>query len=380
MLKIIREYALALAAIVLLYIPVAAQAAVVTNTTDQLFNAVDETSDTLRVNPFTQLSIFVSGTYEDVNTVVLQRGVGSPGSGAFEDVLTVTSGTANARVTSLWTSGPNPSSYRLKMSATGTGDVVAYLTDWPVAARTWVTNADQIVLFDDFTGINSSSTTVLNASRYLSHNSDSGGGTAGAMDVSIQEGAVVMNSGTTTDNGTCMSAISAANFGALVSDGTMSFELRIRSAAVTGVVTAGFSTVVCVSDVVPIASILALVVDQVDAGSESLAVISRDDDATTATEWQVISAIANAEGANALEVPLGVVTAADTYVVLRVEIDALGNAYFYVDGNLGHAEPLAVTTTARMIPILHLMESAVDAGAVISFIDYWEFVVVRPSG
>ena len=367
-------------AVALLYIPIGVQAAVVTNTTDQLFNAVNETSTTLRVNPFTQISIFVSGTYAAGNTVVLQRGVGSPGSGAFEDVATVTIGTASTRVVTRWTSGPNPSSYRLKMTATGTGDVVAYLTDWPVTARTWVTNADQIVQFDDFTGDNSSSTTVLNASRYLSHNSDAGGGTAGAMDVAIQEGAVVMNSGTTADDGTCMSAISAAIKGALVSDGTMSFELRIRSAAVTGVVLAGFTSAECVSDTVPIASVLALVVDQVDGGSESMAVHIRDDDATTATEWQAISAIADAEGANALEVLLGVVTAADTYVVLRVEIDALGNAYWYIAGSLVHAEPLAVTITARMIPILHLMESTVNAGAVISFIDYWEFVQARPSG
>jgi len=77
-------------AVALLYIPIGVQAAVVTNTTDQLFNAVNETSTTLRVNPFTQISIFVSGTYAAGNTVVLQRGVGSPGSGAFEDVATVT--------------------------------------------------------------------------------------------------------------------------------------------------------------------------------------------------------------------------------------------------------------------------------------------------
>ncbi len=189
-----------------------------------------------------------------------------------------------------------------------------------------------------------------------------------------------MNSGTATDDGTCMSAITASNHGALVADGWMSFEIRIRSAAVTGVVIAGFTTAECVADTVPIASVLNLVTDQVDAGSESLAVIIRDDDATTATEWQAVSAIANTEGANTLEVPLGVITAINTYVVLRVEIDSAGNAYFYINGALKHAEPLAVTTSARLIPILHLMESGVDAGAVISFIDYWEFVRARPTG
>ncbi|KKN29919.1 hypothetical protein LCGC14_0839180 [marine sediment metagenome] len=373
---------LATAAILSLGIAPWAQAAVVTNTTDQLFNAVDEISTTLTTEAGTVLTTFVSGTYAVANVVRLQREVGSPGSGTWENVTRVTgaSTTANARVVTTWTTGTGTEGYRLIMTATGTGAVVAYLTDAAVTARTWVNNSSQIVMFDDFIGMNSTSTTALNASRYVTQDSNSGGGTVAVMDVAIQEGAVVMDSGTTADDGTCMSAITAASFGALVSDGWTSFELRIRSAAVTGVVTMGLSNVICVADVVPIASVLALVVDQVDGGSESLALITRDDDATTATEWQAISAIADAEGANALEVPLGVITAADTYVVLRVEIDSGGNAYFYVAGNLVHAEPLAVTTTARLAPILHLMESTVDAGAVISFIDYWEFVAPRPTG
>ncbi len=364
-----------------LYMPWAAQAAVVTNTTDQLFNAVDEISATLTVEAGTVLTTFVSGTYASGNVVRLQREVGSPGSGTWENVQTVTGATtvANARVVSAWTTGLGTEGYRLIMTATGTGAVVAYLTDHAVTAAANVTSATRITYFDEFNGINSASTTVLNASRYVSTDSNSGGGTVGAMDVSIQEGAVVMNSGTTTDDGTCMSAITSGSFGGLVSDGPISFEIRIRSAAVTGVVFMTLADTVCAADTVPLASVLALVVDQVDGGSESLAGIMRDQDATSAAQWHAISAIADTEGANALEVPLGISTDADVYVVLRVETDALGNAYFYVNGALKHAEALAVTTSARLIPVLHLMESAGDDGAVISMIDYWEFSVARPT-
>ena len=382
MFKTIRGYALALAAIVLLYIPVVAQAAVVTNTTDQLFNAVGETSDTLRVDPFTTISTFVSGTYAAGNTVVLQREVGSPGSGAFENVQTVTSGTLNARVTSLWTSGPNSESYRLNMTATGTGDVVAYLTNWAVTAVTWVTNADQIVFFDDFMGdTNDGSLTVINPSLYVSQNSDIGGPAALALvTTAIQEGGVTLVGGTTAENGLCMSMVTTASFGALVSDGTMSFEVRLRTDTLDGKMVVLLASVACVADVVPLVDIDSGVVSQVDAGSESLAGFVRQDEADDTDDWQAISAIADAEGANALEVPLGTATAVDTYVILRIEIDSAGNAYWYVAGSLVHAEPLAVTTTARLIPLIQDMETALNVGAVTMIIDYLEFVQARPSG
>ena len=380
MFKTFRDWCLGAGAVLLLGVWGSAQAAVVTNTTDQLFNAVGETSDTLRVDPFTTISTFVSGTYESVNTVVLQRGVGSPGSGAFEDVLTVTSGTLNARVTSLWTTGPNPESYRLNMTATGTGDVIAYLTDWPVTAIDWVTDADQIVFFDDFMGdTNDGSLTVVNPSLYVTQDSDVGGGTIAAVTTAIQEGGVTLIGGTTAENGVCMSMVTTASFGALVSDGTMSLEVRLRTDTLDGKMVVLLASVACVADVVPLVDIDSGVVSQVDAGSESLAGFVRQDEGTDTDDWQAISAIADAEGANALEVPLGTATAVDTYVILRVEIDSAGNAYFYVAGSLVHAEPLAVTTTARLIPLIQDMETALNVGAVTMVIDYLEFVQARPS-
>ena len=384
MLKIIREYALALAAIVLLYIPVAAQAAVVTNTTDQLLNAVGETTSTLRVNtPFTNLSIFVSGTYEDVNTVILQREVGSPGSGAFEDVVTVTSGTANARVVTRWKSGPNVESYRLKMSATGTGAVVAYLTDWPITPVTYVTNATTIVMFDDFDGVNSASTTVINASRYVSQTQSTSGGTVAAATTDDGEGAVDILSGDDSSNAgdeaTCMGALTTARHGALVSDGIIVFEARLRANSINGIVAAGLIDIACVADNVPVADIDSgtVVFNGATAGG---ALIWQQDEATDVDDFQAISAISNVEGANALEVPMGVAIVADTYFTLRVETDTAGNAYFYVDGTLLHAEPLAVTTTDVLVPMVQAV-ATIDgtSEAVTITVDYWLSVKPRPA-
>ena len=377
------EYALALALFVGVSFGAQAQT-VVTNTTDQLFNAVGEASSTLRPATSTQLSIFVSGTYESVNTVVLQREVGSPGSGAFEDVLTVTNGTADARVTSLWTTGTNAESYRLNMTATGTGAVVAYLTDWPVTAVTWVRNADQTVFFDEFYSnqweTNADSTTIISDAFYVTQDSDVNGGTIAAVTTAIQEGGVTLVGGVTAENGVCMSMVTTASFGALVSDGTMSFEVRLRTDTLDGKMVVLLASVACVADVVPLVDIDSGVVSQVDAGSESLAGFVRQDEGTDTDDWQAISAIADAEGANALEVPLGTATAVDTYVTLRIEIDSAGNAYWYIAGSLVHAEPLAVTTTARLIPLIQDMETALNVGAVTMIIDYFEFVQARPSG
>ena len=377
MLKFIQ--ALALAA--LLYVPWSTQAAVVTNTTDQLFNAVDETSSTLRVAPTTQLSIFVSGTYENVNTVVLQREVGSPGSGAFQDVVTVTSGTANARVVTRWTTGPNPSSYRLKMTATGTGAVVAYLTAWPVTPVVWTTGATRIVQFDDFTGDNSTSTTAINASKYVSETQSTSGGSIAVATGAIQEGGVSIVSGDDSSNlgdeSTCMSALTLATFGALVSDGIISFEARLRVDTIAGSVAAGLIDIACVADNVPVADIDSgtVVFNGATAGG---ALIWQQDEATDVDDFQAISALSNAEGANALEVPMGVALVADTYFTLRVETDTAGNAYFYVDGTLLHAEPLAVTTTDRLVPMIQANSTIPGTQVVTIVVDYWEFSVPRP--
>ncbi len=362
-----------------------AQAAVVTNTTDQLFNAVNEVSSTIRVAPFAELSVFVSGTYEDANTMVLQREVGSPGSGAFEDVQTVTTGTADARVVTRWTAGPNPSSYRLKMSATGTGDVVAYLTDHAVTARTLPTlsTATEIVFFDDFFGENNDgSLTVVNPSLYVTTQGADSEGTIGAVATAVHEGGATLISG---DNAVgseiCISMVDEATSGALPSDGDIVFEVRFRPAEIDGLTYMTLQAQNCTASgtVDVMIDIDSGVVAQLDANNADMAGIARQDEATDTDDWQSFSSLIDVEGSNALEVPLGTATPINTYITLRVEVDTAGDAYFYVAGTLQHAEALAVTPGTRLIPSVVVAETAAGGGTVTMVIDYWMFVVPRPA-
>ena len=380
--------ALALGAVLLLSTQTVAQAAVVTNTTDQLFNAVGETSTTLRVNtPRTKLSVFVSGTYEDVNTVVLQREVGSSGSGAFEDVLTVTSGTANARVVSQWQTGPNPSSYRLRMTATGTGAVVAYLTDKPVTARTITqlpANESRIVLFDDFYGgLNDGSLTVVNPSLYVATQGADSQGTIAARIVSAgEEGVVQLVSGDAlAGSEVCLSMVDEVDFGAIASDGEIIFEVRLAAAQVDGLTYMTLQGQECTAaaSVDVLIDIDSGVVGQVDGSNVDMAGIARQDEATDTDDWQAFSSLIDVEGANALEVPLGVVGVAGEYDTLRVEIDTVGNAYFFINGDLVHAEALAVTASQRLIPAIVTAETAAGGGTVTIDLDYLLFITGRPS-
>jgi hypothetical protein len=268
------------------------------------------------------------------------------------------------------------------MTATGTGDVVAYLTNWPVTARTWVTDATHIVHFDDFIGYNSASTTVINASRYVSQTQTTSGGTIAAASVGIQEGALIMLSGDDSsdagDESTCVGAITLASMSALASDGIISFEVRLRSDEAGGIVGAGLIDIACVADNIPVADIDsgAVTFNGATAGG---AMIWQQDEATDVDDFQAISALANVEGANALEVPMGVALVVDIYFTLRVETDTAGNAYFYVDGTLLHAEPLAVGPATRLIPMVQAGATNDGSDDVVTLIiDSWEFMVPRP--
>jgi len=352
-----------------------------------LFNAVDEASDTLRVAANAKLSIFVSGTYATDNIVWLQKAT-AVGSGAWENVIRVTgtSTVANARVETYWDSGPNPADYRLFMSATGTGAVVAYLTDknrTAVSIHDYANSATQIVTFDDFMGqSNDGSLTVLNPSMYLTTRGEDQEGTIAAVTVAIQEGAVTIVSGDNlAGSEICMSAITTGSFGALPSDGPIVFEIRQAGANIDGITYMALQAQECAADnvVSVLADMDSGVFVQVDASNADMIGIIRQDEATDTDDWQAFSSLVDTEGANALEVPLGVATSANTYVILRVETDVLGNGYFYVNGALKHAEALAITPGTRLVPAYVSAETAAGGGVVTTTIDYWAMVVARPT-
>ncbi len=72
-------------------------------------------------------------------------------------------------------------------------------------------------------------------------------------------------------------------------------------------------------------------------------------------------------------------SADDTYNILRVEIDASGDAFFYINGALVFAEATAVATTATLAGFLWV--NSADSGTTtnISTVDYWEFTITRPA-
>ncbi len=380
MLKTLRN--LIVGAILLLAYPFTfAQAlTVVTNTTDQLFNAVGEVSSTLVATPFGELTIFVHGTYAAGNTLVLQRQVGSPGSGAFEDVLTITTGTANARLVGYWTSGPNPKGYRLKMTATGTGAIVAHMTDASRTARSFVNSETQIVRFDDFVGDNSASTTAVNASKWIATRGGDAGGTIAVRTADVHEGTLQMIAGNgDIADGVCVSSVAVAAAAALPTDpGMIVYEIRLQAEQVDGLLYMALQTVLCNGTLVRLADMDSGVFVQTDGTNADMIGILRQDEATDTDDWQAFSSLVDVEGNNALEVPLGVVGVATEYDTLRVEVDDAGNGYWYINGDLVHAEALAVTPGTRIMPAVFAGETAAGGGTIEVHIDYILFVAPRP--
>ncbi len=374
----------AFAAILALGFGVSAQASrVVTNTTDQLFNAVAEVSTTMLVKVAgTPVRVFVNGTYSITNVVVLERERGSPGSGAWQTVaiVTATPAAANASVETMYLTRRNHENLRLRMTATDTGAVIAYLTDAPAAPAEYTNTRVYKTFHDDF---DVTETTTIDAQRYVSIDADGGSsGTICAVTLTLEEGALICISGTGEDGADALgfSLIDVTDDGALVSDGTMVFEVRLKASDYDGQVG------MCLYDEEVVASFLmpfdidtnAVVFD--NSNNADAACIMAQDEADSPDVWQAASAINDAVGNNADEANLGPAVADDTYVILRLEIDAEGNAYFYVDGVLFFAEPLAVATTARLIPMLWANTTTDGAGGAITYnVDYITFIAQRPS-
>ena len=355
------------------------------NTTDQLLNAAGETSTSISASPFEELTIFVSGTYSVANVVWVQKEVGSPGSGAWENFFQLDLNTANARVIQGVTNGPTPASYRLIMATYGTGDVVAYMTNYPRAARDWTTGYHQthVRYFDDFLigiELNQDVVTVVNEQMYLGFSNTASGNneTLVALDETNLEGALIMlSSDGSADEVACVANELAAEQGVTVGDGWISVEGRVAWAQFSGKGAFGFTDTVCVSNAVSHLDITGTTV-AANGATDSLAMIAFDDGATSALFFHAISAISNAEGANAVTVVGPATPTADDYAILRVEIDNLGNAFFFVNNVLFHAEPLAVTVAAEVIWMLYGGTSATTTG-IDTAIDYIEVIKTRPS-
>ncbi len=375
---------------VLLSTSIPANAAVVIHTTAGGLDAAGEATGTLTVGSGVTVTAFSWGTYSAANRWELQRQVGAPGSGVFRKVLRLDSGAAtvaNAFVSQSYVAGPNGDAFRIVMTTAGTGDVQVSLTDAPTVAKDYgfTNNLTKIIQFDDF----SSATAAIDAAFYVSQ-TEAGDGTDEAFLILVTEpeGALFGEAGGGGDgtDATCVSTIDLSANAGLVSDGPMWFETRLRTPDTTASVSMSLINLVCAGTPVPPVDI--------DSGTVTFATGTFQDgvgmdqhgDATNLISFVPWAANADAEqfdggddNTTGDEMAAGTLEA-DIYITLRVEVDATGDCYFYVNGALKMAGDTCVATSALLTPRVHIDSTVDGAGATdVLYLDYWYFGFTRPS-
>ncbi len=358
------------------------QATVVENTVAGGMDAVGEVSGTITVNPGTTLSIFWGGTYSAANRFELQEEIGSPGSGAFEKVLRLDTATANEDSSAQFITGPNRSAFRVAMTTAGTGDVLVKVTNASITPNDFTDFRLYLRHFDDF----NTETTAVDAAHYVA--GDEAAGTLAVVTTTIEEGGVTMVTDTGSDgqDAMCLGSIVVTNKAGLVSDGWTVFEIRTRNNEVGSELEHGMG----LND-----TICALNTNELPAtvSAEELTVVTtsngafilQDGGGTDTTSYTPFSVNAGVEQhdidtANTSHFyDTGVDSVDDTYNILRVEIDASGDAFFYIDGALVFAEATAVATTATLVPYWWVNSEDGGTTTVTGVIDWWVHVITRPS-
>ncbi len=197
---------------------------------------------------------------------------------------------------------------------------------------------------------------------------------------------MVTDTGSDGQDSMCLGSIVVTDKAGLVSDGWMAFEVRLRQNEVGSELEHGMG----LND-----TICALNTNELPAtaSSEELTVVTtsngafilQDGGGTDTTSYTPFSVNAGVEQhdidtANTAHFyDTGVDSVDDTYNILRVEIDASGDAFFYIDGALVFAELTGVATTATLAPMVWI--NSADGGTTtnISTIDWFEFTITRPA-
>lgn len=202
--------------------------------------------------------------------------------------------------------------------------------------------------------------------------------------VASPEGKVDMICGTNGAAGvTDAAALSSRvlTHGQAVSLGPIVFEARVSVSHITG-------ATVCVglSDKIADGAAEAVlhVIKVADIADDGLTVSNalsfcQDAEATNATLWHATSENAGtiAHVAAAGECVLDVGPTPNVYQTLRIEVDATGDARFYVDGELKFTEETAVATTAVLVPYIAVTAEDGTPVATTVSIDYIQFVQDR---
>lgn len=351
------------------------------------------------------VTLSLSGTYD--MTVQLERERGSPGSGSWEVVLGPYT-TANATVSDIYTTKGFNENLRLNVTVDNSGTLTYSYSDGDKTIDRLVDGAGNVlntrtqagltehndltvggeldaprrishqtnfVVFDDF--LDAAIDTTNNWIVFAGTDADA----TAAATVTAPEGKVDMGSGDggSTEDGSVLSLILLAK-GSLVSLGGTVFECRVSFDQLTGV-TACFG----LSD--KLATTAEHLLHTVDSGTVADGGLSVSDtaefvfstDATDSTNYQIVSENGGTIGNSAAEEVASAGPTADTYDILRIEVDANGDARYYLNGTLEATRESAVATTALLIPYIAI-DAGTDAQTVTDLsIDYIRFEGNRPS-
>jgi hypothetical protein len=334
------------------------------------------------------------GNGVDVDQVwALEQEVGSKGSGAwskvsgYEDVFPTINGAAAvggvtqvARYTS-----QEVACFRLHMTTDTAGTAQVQLVTNRDAPTAFPGESTHVRWYDDFRagGLAITTSGVGDTPSYLAHK----GGTAAAVVSVIEgeaEGTLTFSGGDAgTDADLSTGSFGLLTNGALVSDGTMAVEYRVATASITDA-QFGFGLVDLISagtEIAPFEANTNVVAEGAVTTTANAAAIFFNTDSNDAQGdfWLAGSLNGNAQGNAADEYSLGGAPVAASYSIVRIEIDKTGHAFFYIDGLLQGAEPLAAATTAVLIPYWWAGSPDDGTGTTTKLhIDYLEFWSKRP--
>ena len=337
-------------------------------------------------------SVDMFGNGADMDMVwALQRELGSKGSGAWETVqgysdVFPTASTSTVQVSRYESQKPGTTCFRLKVTTDGGGTGHAQIVTDGNAPTADPGRATHNIWFDDF-GRSVLAVAALgsNPGDYLCFVGDgSGSSVVGVGEVS-PEGILTLTGGDDGDaEDTSECTLGAAGNVSLTSVGLHIFEVRSSVEDITaGDWFVGLSEDVSANNSEdPEHDIDSNTITD-NAAVNSGVSIGMSSDADNATLLHAVSTNATAIGNAAGEYSLGNAPVAATYQVLRIEIPSTGDAFFYVDGVLMGAEPLAVATTSTLMPYF-VATSADDCTASCGVtkldIDYLLWITPRPTG
>ena len=249
-------------------------------------------------------------------------------------------------------------------------------TQWYAArSGSFPSRTTHFEIYDDFTDA-----AIDTTNHWIVFAGTDGDATAAAV-ATAPEGQVVMGSGDggSTEDGSVLSLILLAK-GSLISLGKTVVEYRVSLDQLTGV-----SCWLGLSD--KLATTAEHLIHTVDSGTvadggltvSNAVGFSFSSDATATTQWTITSENAGTIGNAGAEETTNQTVTADTYDVLRIEVDADGTAHFYVNGLRTQTRSGSVATSALLIPYIGI-DAGTDAQAVTDLtVDYIYFAGPRPS-